>query len=166
MFPIASWLRPILTSWKVPLLIQSLPKCCGTPYVPSKIGFFAWEAWWGKVLTSTQLKKRDFHLASKCPFCGREEEELEHMIHCPLIWGQWTDLLSTFGASWTCPLLVKDLLQRWLHFPVRKKAKSIWRVAPLILFWAIWKERNVDIFEDATFSTLRLKLSVIRSFFT
>ena len=26
----------------------------------------------GKVLTSTQLKKRGFHLASKCPFCGRE----------------------------------------------------------------------------------------------
>ena len=50
----------------------------------------------GKVLTSTQLKKRGFHLASKCPFCGREEEELEHLlIHCPSIWGQWTDLLST-----------------------------------------------------------------------
>ena len=137
------------------------------PLCPFKNWFFLHERLGGgKVLTSTQLKKRDFHLASKCPFCGREEEEPEHMIHCPSIWGQWTDLLSAFGASWTCPLLVKDLLQRWLHFLVRKKAKSIWRVAPLILFWAIWKERNRDIFEDDTFSTLRLKLSVIRSFFT
>ena len=57
-------------------------------YAPSKVGFFTWEAWWGKVLTTTQLKKRGFHLVSKCPFCGKEEEELEHiLIHCPLIWG-------------------------------------------------------------------------------
>ena len=58
-------------------------------YVPSKFGFFAWEAWWGKVLTSSQLKKRGYHLASRCPFYGREEEVLEHiLIHCPSIWGQ------------------------------------------------------------------------------
>ena len=54
----------------------------------------------GKVLTSLQLKKRGFHLASKCPFYGKKEEELEHiLIHCPPVWGQWTDLLSSFGAS-------------------------------------------------------------------
>ena len=92
---------------------------------------------------------------------------MEHiLIHCPSIWVQWTELFSAFGVSWAYPLLVKDLLQSWLHFLVRKKAKSIWRATPLIIFWAIWKERNRVIFEDATFSTLRLKLSVIRSLFT
>ena len=92
----------------------------------SKVGFFAWEAWCSKVLTSTQLKKRGFQLASKCPFCGREEEEVEHiLIHCPAIWGQWSDPLSAFGASWACPFLVKDLIQSWMHFPVRKKFKAI-----------------------------------------
>ena len=51
-------------------------------------------------LSGEKLKKRGFHLASKCPFCRRKEEELEHiLIQCPPIWGQWTDLLSTFGAS-------------------------------------------------------------------
>ena len=53
-----------------------------------------------------------------------------------------------------------------MHFPIRKKAKAIWRVAPLLLFWAIWKERNKIIFEDVTFYLLKLKLSVIRSLFT
>ena len=92
---------------------------------------------------------------------------MEHiLIHCPSIRGQWTDILFAFGAPWVCPLFVKDILQSWLHFPVRKKAKAIWMVAPLILFWAIWKERNRVIFEDATFSTLRLKLSIIFSLFT
>ena len=68
-------------------------------YVPSKNGFFLLGRLWGKVLTSSQLKKRDFHLASKYPFCVRKEEELEHiLIHCPSIWRQWTALLSIFGA--------------------------------------------------------------------
>ena len=138
------------------------------PYAPSKTFFvFAWEAWWGKILTSYQLKKRGFHLACKCPFCGREEEELGHiLIHCPSIWGQWTDFLYAFGVSWPCPFLVNDILQSWMHFPVRKKVKAIWRAAPLILFWAIRKERNRIIFEDAIFSTLRLKLFVIHSLYT
>ena len=69
-------------------------------HISSKVGFFAREVWRGKVLTSTQLKKRDFHLASMCPFCGKEEEKLEHiLIHCHPIWGQWTDLLLAFGVD-------------------------------------------------------------------
>ena len=136
-------------------------------HIPSKVGFFAWEVWWGKVLTSTQLKKRGFHLASMCRFCRKEEEELEHiLIHCHAIWRQWTDLLLAFGVDWTCHFLAKDLIQSWIHFPVRKKAKAIWRAAPLLLFWAIWKERNIIIFEDVIFPQLRLKLSVIRLLFT
>ena len=81
-------------------------------HIPSKVSFFAWEVWWGKGLTSTQLKKRGFHLASMCPFYRKEEEELEHiLIHYQAIWGQWTDLLLAFGVDWTCPFLTKDLIQ-------------------------------------------------------
>ena len=82
--------------------MEEVPSCAApikilwNPQVPSKIGFFIWDAWWGKVLTSSQLKKRGFHLASKCPFYGKKEE----------IWGQWTDLLSAFGASRVPPFLV------------------------------------------------------------
>ena len=130
-------------------ILEGFPSCSApskvlwNPHIPSKIGFFAWEAWWGKVLTTTRLKKRGFHLASIYPFCGKKEEELEHiLIHCPSIWGHWTDLLATSSVSWVCPLLVKDFILSWLNFPVRKKAKALWRAAPLILFWAIWKERN------------------------
>ena len=136
-------------------------------HIPSKGGFFAWEVWWGKVLTSTQLKKRGFLLASMCPFCRNEEEELVHiLIHCHAIWGQWTNLLLAFGVDWTCHFLAKDLIQSWVHFLVRKEAKAIWRATSLLLFWVIWEERNTIILEDFIFSLLRLKLSVIRSLFT
>ena len=97
-----------------------------------------------------------------CPFCRKEEEELEHiLIHCQVILEQWTDLLFAFGVDWTCHFLAKDLIQSWMHFPVRKKAKTIWRATPILLFWAIWKEITKIIFENATFSPLRLKLSII-----
>ena len=40
-----------------------------SPCVPTKVGFFAWEASWGKVLTLDQLKKRGRILANRCFLC-------------------------------------------------------------------------------------------------
>ena len=53
----------------------------------SKMGFFAWEAWWGgRVLTMDQLKKRGFSLANRCPLCRKVEEYIEHLLlHCPMV---------------------------------------------------------------------------------
>ena len=48
--------------------------------IPTKISFFAWEVWWGKILTMEQLKKRGRHLANRCPLCGKEEESLDHLL--------------------------------------------------------------------------------------
>ena len=83
-----------------------------------------------------QLKKRDFHLASKCSFSGKDEESLEHiLIHCPLVWGFWAAILSTFGASGAWLFLVRDLLCIWMHFSVRKHVSFLWWAAPLCLIW-------------------------------
>ena len=32
--------------------------------IPTKVSFFAWEAWWGKILTLDQFKKRGKHQAN------------------------------------------------------------------------------------------------------
>ena len=38
------------------------------------------------MLTTDQLKKRGFQLASICPLCQKDEETLEHLlIHCPAL---------------------------------------------------------------------------------
>ena len=68
-----------------------------------------------------QLKKRGYHLASICPFCGREEESLERLlVHCHNIWSIWADFFSVFGAFWTCPFRINDVLCSWVNFPIRK----------------------------------------------
>ena len=47
-----------------------------SPRVPTKVGFFAWEASWGKVLTIDQLERRGWSLANKCFLCCVEEESI------------------------------------------------------------------------------------------
>ena len=145
---------------------QSVPiKMLWNPTVPTKVGFFAWEVWWGKILTMDQLKKRGFSLTNRCVFCGKDEESLEHLfIHCPKVWCMWTAIFYWSGGGWVCPFLVKDLLRGWLHLPMRKKDAKLWRALPLCLFWAIWKERNRVVFDDEAFSKSRLKSCFLFSF--
>ena len=111
-----------------------------------------------------QLKKMDFQLASRCPLCKEDEENINHLLlHCPFVWGFWAALISLQGKEWVCPLLIKDLMVDWTTFPIRKKAKSLWQAALSSLYWAIWKERNMVVFDNVIFSQERLKNSFITS---
>ena len=47
---------------------------------------------------------------------------------------------------------------------MRKKDFKLWRVVPLCLIWAIWKERNRVVFEEKGFSRTRLKSCLLNSF--
>ena len=50
------------------------------PVIPPRMGFFAWEASWGKVLTLDQLKRRGRALANRCFLCEEEEEDINHLL--------------------------------------------------------------------------------------
>ena len=100
-------------------------KILWNPCVPTKVGFFAWEVWWGKVLTMEQVKRRGHQLASKCSFCGNAKESLEHLlVHCPLIWDLWTALLALPRTQWVYPFSVKDILIDGLLSLSRKNPNS------------------------------------------
>ena len=47
--------------------------------VPSKVGFFAWEATWGRILTLHMLKRCRKVLANRC-FVREEEETIDHLL--------------------------------------------------------------------------------------
>ena len=112
--------------------------------MPPKVCFFAWEVWWGKVLTMEQLRKRDFQMASWCLLCGRTKENLDHLLlHCHSIWSLWGGIISIPGLSWACLLSAKELLEGWNYSTIRKKTKKLWMAAPLYLFWAIFGGRGI-----------------------
>ena len=101
-------------------------------------------------------------MASRCPLCGETDEELNHLlIHCPSVWRLWEGLISIPGYSWVYPYSVQDLFLGWSVFPIRKRARKLWRVTPLCLIWAIWKERNCIFFDNMHFSFSRLKSSFV-----
>ena len=78
--------------------------------MPVKVGFFAWEASWSKVLTLDQLKKRGRSLADRWYLCGKGEETVGHLlIHCSKAKILWDLLLAIFGISWVFPLCEGDL---------------------------------------------------------
>ena len=73
-----------------------------------------------------QLKKRGYPLASKCPFCGKAEERLEHLlIHCLKIWGIWSVLSTLLGGDWACPSTVNGLFTGWNSSSMGKKENSL-----------------------------------------
>ena len=111
-----------------------------------------------------QLKKMGFQLASRCPMCKEDEENIDHLLlHCPSVWGFWAALISLQGMEWVCPVLIKDLMVDWKTFPIRKKAKSLWQATLSSLYWEILKERNMVVFDNVIFSQEKLKNSFITS---
>ncbi|WKA03436.1 hypothetical protein VitviT2T_021543 [Vitis vinifera] len=138
-----------------------------SPCVPTKVGFFAWEASWGKVLTQDQLKRRGWILANRCFLCCDEEETINHiLIHCPKARVLWNLVFSLFGVNWVLPLTVRDTLLGWSASFVDKKRGKTWRAAPLSLFWTVWKERNRIVFDNEALSIQRLKNSFVCNIFS
>ena len=77
-------------------LVQSV----WNPLVPLKVGFFAWEAVWGKVLTLDQLKRRVRPLANRCYLCENEKETIDHLlVHCQHDRLLWEIILATVGMG-------------------------------------------------------------------
>ena len=75
------------------------------PIVPPKLGFFAWEASWGKVLTLDHLKRRGITLVNRCFLCEENEETIDHLlIHCSRAKMLWDLLLATTEANLVFPV--------------------------------------------------------------
>ena len=102
--------------------------------MPIKVGFFAWEASWGKLLTQDQLKRRGRSLANRCFLCC-EEETIDHMlVQCEKARLLWQLLLAIVGVSWVFPKSICDSLLSWKGSFVGKKHKKAWMVAPSTFF--------------------------------
>ena len=79
------------------------------PIIPPKLGFFAWEASWDKVLTLDQLKRRGIPLVNMCFLCEDDEETIDHfLIHCSRAKMLWDLFLAIIDSKWVFPLTVAN----------------------------------------------------------
>ncbi|WJZ92487.1 hypothetical protein VitviT2T_011477 [Vitis vinifera] len=130
--------------------------------VPPKVAFFAWEASWGKILTLDQLQRRGYSLANRCFLCLAEAETVDHLLlHCVMTRTLWNLLFSLFGVEWVLSGTVKETLLGWHGAFVGKIRKKAWQMAPLCIFWSVWKERNSLAFGNEVLSIQRLKHSFV-----
>ena len=130
--------------------------------VPTKVGFFAWEDLWGKVLTLYQLKRRGWNIANRCFLFCDEEETINHIfIHCSKARVLWKLVFALFGVMWVLPLSARDTLLGWHGSFVGKKRRNAWMAAPLCLFWSVWKKRNRIAFDNEVISIQMMKYSFV-----
>lgn len=52
----------------------------GERYIPPRVSFSVWEAWWGKILTLDNLRKKGFHLATWRYLCQEDEDTVDHLL--------------------------------------------------------------------------------------
>ena len=154
-------------NFSVKSLYSTLEPRCAIPFswniicslcVPTKVGFFAWEASWGQVLTLDQLKRRGWNIANGCFLCCDEEETINHIL---IHWSKVRVLreldFALFGVMWVLPLSDRDTFLGWHGSFVGKKHRKAWMKTSLCLFWLVWKERNNITFDNEDILIQRMK---------
>ena len=102
--------------------------------------------------------KRGCQIVNRCNLCKESEESTDHiLIHCAKTRELWIFLLGLFGVAWVFPDLVRNLLLQWKVEGFQKKNRAVWCLAPICLFWCVWKERNQRLFKDEELSDQGLK---------
>ena len=125
--------------------------------VPTRVGFFAWEAWWGKTLTMTQLKKKATPLLVGVPSAAKKKKSWNTFYPLPESVGCLASPLFSLRRRLGLSFSDERPDSRLDSAPYRKKELKLWRAMPLCMMWAIWKERNRVVFEDGIFSSDRVK---------
>lgn len=66
-------------------------------FAPSKVQFFGWLAWLGKIKTSSFLYRIGILPGSAnldCVFCHNEVKTVEHLLlYCPFVWLLWPNIV-------------------------------------------------------------------------
>ena len=137
-------------SWRPEILFRSLVVVFRDRVCLLRWPFFASEASWGKVLTLDQFQRRGFFLTNRCFFCLSEVEMVDHLLllHCARSRVFWDLLFSLFGVSWILSCSVKETLLGSHGSFVGKSRKKAWQATPLCIFWTMWKEKNLIVFDN------------------
>ncbi|XP_026450635.1 uncharacterized protein LOC113350723 [Papaver somniferum] len=117
-----------------------------------------WKLVRGVVPSYEKMKKKKLQLASRCLFCRKEEENLEHILwYCDYNEIIWSWLGGIF--KFTNHKSLEDTLQ----FARNKSPaiKELWKVAALITLKEIWFLRNRIVYEEEEMKIDSLKQRIL-----
>ena len=112
---------------------------------PLKTKIFCWFLLSGKALTWDVLSMKGREGPGRCYLCNMESETNAHIrFECSFtrrVWSEIEDKLRYLNF-WQ-GICVVDYVKNWVL-----KADIRYRSLPVIVFWFIWKARNLCCFED------------------
>ncbi|XP_059070479.1 uncharacterized protein LOC131860126 [Cryptomeria japonica] len=133
-----------------------------SPVLP-KVGVFTWLALKKRILTGERLSRLGFLGPFRCVMCKKADESLDHLLlQCEEAQMVWNFLLGKLGWQTPLPNSVFELLSSWNIQSHISVFSSVWLVAPSLVVWEIWKERNRRIFQEKEESSASLLSRVER----
>lgn len=118
-----------------------------TGQVPPKVGFFLWTIIRGRVLTTENLKKRGWHIVSRCSFCLAAEESVEHLfVSFHVIQSLWRYFSDSFGVDFQSVPHLKGRLAIKPRLNLSRVGRMYWDTCIHAISWGVWLERNRRIF--------------------
>ncbi|XP_058768043.1 uncharacterized protein LOC131641756 [Vicia villosa] len=135
-------------------LVNALARLWKTK-IPSKFLIFGWKLLLDKLPIKVNLVKRNILLASTeilCPFCGLEEEDLDHLFaSCPTTSLWWTKMCDWIGLGNT--FFLGNFFNRLSLLDSSCKTKfkvdTSWLFG-LTFGWGVWNCRNAIVFEGVS----------------
>ena len=115
--------------------------------VPKRVAFFLWTAAHGRILTLENLMLWGLPLVNRCCMCCCFAESVDHLlIHCPVAYSLWVQMLQAFWIQWVMPSSMESLVSCWSNW-LEKFSLDIWNMVLGSLMWVVWLEKNRRSFE-------------------
>ncbi|CAN4123762.1 unnamed protein product [Withania somnifera] len=118
--------------------------------IPHKVACFEWLLAKEAVLTQEDLMKRGIPLCSRFFFGGKTAETVNNFV-----------FLRLKNISWSVPGRISEALYIWEEAGLQAKNRSNWRIIPATIWWTIWKERILRVFESRESNMQQIKLNCI-----
>ncbi|XP_059070959.1 uncharacterized protein LOC131862033 [Cryptomeria japonica] len=121
---------------------------CWDKMVAPRAGAFLWAVMHERILTGERLKMYGICGPSICVMCKSNEETINHLLmECPFARQCWNWLCQSLRWVSTPASTLKNWIKSWPILNQKSLWGSLWLIAPSMLLWQIWKERNCRIFE-------------------
>ena len=105
--------------------------------------------------------KRGIHMCPRCFFVSNRQRQ---STICFFI-ARWLDNCGTYlpfrfrGTNWTMPQRTSQAIESWNNEGSGSTDQSRWRVVPAVIWWTIWKERNMRCFESVSSPLHMIKMN-------
>ncbi|XP_075078442.1 uncharacterized protein LOC142164361 [Nicotiana tabacum] len=112
--------------------------------LPFKIAFFMWKVWKAKLSLDDYFMKLGYVVTSRCWCClNPDEETLPHVFfRSQVAQSVWYYFLSNAGLSMEGLSLQQTIIKCWTAHVI-PRLKPIFHALPSIIFWELWKRRNI-----------------------